>query len=96
MNNVVNGKEGPIDIQVYDLEKAFDALWLEDSMNDLVDSLPASSQDDKVALIFEANRSKKVAINTRKSRNSTHSHARRDLGATKVLQHNRQNREKML
>ena len=64
MNNVVNGKEGPIDIQVYDLEKAFDALWLEDSMNDLVDSLPASSQDDKVALIFEANRSNKVAINT--------------------------------
>ena len=33
-------------------------------MNDLVDSLPASSQDDKVALIFEANRLNKVAINT--------------------------------
>ena len=64
MNSVVNGKEGPIDIQVYDLEKAFDALWLEDSMNDLVDSLPASSQDDKVALIFEANRYNQVAINT--------------------------------
>ena len=34
-------------------------------MNYLVDSRPASSQDNKVALIFNANRSNQVAINTR-------------------------------
>ena len=38
INSVIKGKEDPIDIQIYDLEKAFDALWLEDCLNDLFDS----------------------------------------------------------
>ena len=33
-------------------------------MNDLVDTIPSSSQDDKIAMIYEANRHNKVAINT--------------------------------
>ena len=37
---------------------------MEDSLNDLFDSLPSNSQDDKVCLIYEANRSNQVAINT--------------------------------
>ena len=53
-----------MDIGIYDLEKYFDALWLEDSLNDLVDSLPSISQDDKVCVIYEVNRSNQVAINT--------------------------------
>ena len=42
VNNVINGgdSEACIDIQVYDLEQAFDALWLEDTLNDLYDYLP--------------------------------------------------------
>ena len=64
MNSVLKGYDDPVDIQVYDIEKCFDALWLEDSMNDLVDTLPPSSRDDKVALIYEANRTNKVAVNT--------------------------------
>ena len=64
MNSVINGNDEPIVIQVYDIEKAFDALWLEDAMVDLLDTLPVSSHDDKMAMIYEANRVNKVAINT--------------------------------
>ena len=37
INSVIKDKEEPINIQIYDLIKAFDALWLED-WNDLFDS----------------------------------------------------------
>ena len=40
VNSVVKGKEDSIYIQVFDLEKVFDALWLEDSLYDIVDALP--------------------------------------------------------
>ena len=64
MNAVIQGDDVPIDIQIYDIEKAFDALWLEDSMNDLCNTIPSASHDDKIALIYEANRNNKVAVNT--------------------------------
>ena len=53
-----------MDIQVYDIEQAFDALWLEDCLNDLYDSLPDSSCDDKLALVYETNVNNLVAVNT--------------------------------
>ena len=53
-----------VDIQIYDILKAFDALWLEDCMNDIYDSLPSEQQDDKVALIYEVNRTNLMAVNT--------------------------------
>jgi hypothetical protein len=28
-------------------------LWLEDTMNDMFDTIPESSRDDKIALIYE-------------------------------------------
>ena len=34
INSVVKGDADCIDIQIYDLIKAFDALWLEDCLND--------------------------------------------------------------
>ena len=64
MNSVVRGGDDPIDLQIYDLIKCFDALWLEDCMIDMVDSIPPSSQDDKIAMVYEANKSNLVAINT--------------------------------
>ena len=64
MNSVINGDAEPIDIQIYDIEKAFDALWLEDTMNDMFDTIPGSSRDDKIALIYESNRHNRVAVNT--------------------------------
>ena len=64
INAVLKGEDPPVDIQVYDIEKAFDALWLEDSMNDLVDTIPEVHHDDKLALLYEGNRNNQVAINT--------------------------------
>ena len=49
---------------MYYLELAFDILWLEDCLNDLYDSLPDSSCDDKFALVYESNVKNLVAINT--------------------------------
>ena len=54
-----------IDIQIYDLVKAFDRLWLEDCMNDLFDSLPSEQQDDKLALVYQGNIDNEVVVNTR-------------------------------
>ena len=53
-----------MDIRVYDLEQCFDALWLEDCLNDLYDSLPDTSRDDKLALVYQTNVSNLVAVNT--------------------------------
>ena len=49
---------------MYDLIKAFDRLWLQDVMNDLYDSLPSNQQDEKLALIYQANANNKVAVST--------------------------------
>ena len=64
INSVIKGDADPVDIGVYDIEKAFDAMWLEDTMNDLIDTLPVDQQDDKLALLYEGNRNNEVAINT--------------------------------
>ena len=64
INSVIQGEDGCIDLQIYDLEQCFDALWLEDCLNDLYDSLPEESRDDKLALVYETNVSNLVAVNT--------------------------------
>ena len=64
INSVVQSKDRCVDLQVYDIEQAFDALWLEDCLNDLYDSLPDASCDDKLALIYETNVTNQVAVNT--------------------------------
>ena len=51
-------------MNIYDLEKAFDSLWLEDCLNDLFDTLPKEQCDDKLALIYEANRNNLEAVKT--------------------------------
>ena len=50
INSVLKGEGKCIDIQIYDIIQAFDALWLQDCMNDLYDALPHSEQNDKLAL----------------------------------------------
>ena len=42
----------------------FDALWLDDCINDVFDALPVEKRDDKVALLYEMNKHNKVAVNT--------------------------------
>ena len=53
INSVIHGNEEPVDIQIYDVEKCFDALWLEDCMLDLYKTLPAQARDDKLALLLQ-------------------------------------------
>ena len=63
MNSVVKGKEEPIDMHVYDSEKCFDALWLQECINDLFD---AGLQNDKLPLLYLENCNAKVAIKSAK------------------------------
>ena len=64
INSVVHGSADPVDIQIYDVEKCFDALWLKDCMLDLCESLPENERDEKIALIYKLNAENYVAINT--------------------------------
>ena len=64
MNSVVQGQDGCIDIQIYDLVQAFDALWLDDCLNDIYDSVSVENRDDKLALLYQMNTVNKVAVNT--------------------------------
>ena len=64
INSIVNGKGGCVALQIYDLIKAFDALWVADCMNDLWDTLPPTARDDRLGLVFESSRTNLVAVNT--------------------------------
>ena len=64
INSVLRGKEDCVDIQIYDIEKAFDGLWLQDCMNDVFDSISEKNKNDKLALLYLSNQNNKVAVNT--------------------------------
>ena len=64
LNGIINeavNKGKSIDVLIYDYRQCFDTLWLEECVNDLYD---AGIQDDKLALIYEANKKNKVAVKT--------------------------------
>ena len=60
-NSVVNGKEEGIDLQVYDVEKCFDALCLHECINDVFE---AGLQNDKLPLLFLENSNAQIAVKT--------------------------------
>ena len=64
INSVLKGESECIDIQIYDLVKAFDVLWLADTMNDLWDTLPEHARDDKLGLVYQTSKTNMVAVNT--------------------------------
>ena len=64
INDIVHGDAEEADVIVMDLEKAFDKLWLIDTLNDVTDSLPEAKINDKVALLYESNKKSRVAIKT--------------------------------
>ena len=64
INSVINGGAKCVDIQIYDIKQAFDALWLQDCMNDLYDSLETTGRNDKLSLLYRANCDNNVAIKT--------------------------------
>ena len=57
MNKIFNA----VDILIYNYRQCFDTLWLYEAINDLYD---AGIKDDKLALIYEANKVNKVAVQT--------------------------------
>ena len=58
-NSVINGKEEAIDVQVFDVQKCFDALWMEECMNDTFES---GLKNDKLPLLYLANQRAKIAV----------------------------------
>ena len=59
--SVINKESPPVDIHMYDLCKCFDGLWLEECCNNLYE---AGITDDKLAMIYEGNKTNNVAIRT--------------------------------
>ena len=60
-NSVVNGKEDPVDIQLFDVEKCFDALWLDECINDIYE---AGLNNDKLVLLYLENQTANFAVKT--------------------------------
>ena len=61
INEALNTKGKSIDLLIYDYRQCFDSLWLDECINDLYD---AGIDDDKLALIYEANKVNNVAVKT--------------------------------
>ena len=61
MNSIKKGSEEPVDFQVYDVEKCFDTLWLQEVINCLYE---AGLQNDKLPLLFMENNNAQVAVKT--------------------------------
>ena len=51
-NSVINGNEDSVDVQVFDVEKCFDALWVEECINDIYE---AGRGNDKLVLLYLEN-----------------------------------------
>ena len=60
-NSVINGNSEPIDIQVFDIEKCFDALWVQECINDIYET---GFNNDKLPLLFVENQHAKIAVKT--------------------------------
>ena len=60
IHDVLSSKtKKPIDIQIKDYRQCFDSMWLEDTMNNMFE---AGVKDDKMALLYEANKEVHVAV----------------------------------
>ena len=59
MNSAKNNNSEPIDVNVYDVHKCFDELWLQESINDLY---TAGLKNDNLNLIYLTNESAQVAV----------------------------------
>ena len=61
INSVINDNGDSIDIQLFDVEKCFDALWLEECINDLFE---AGLNNDKLVLLYLENQNANFAVKT--------------------------------
>lgn len=61
VNEVKNDKNLCVDMELLDISKCFDSLWVDEVMNDMYD---ICETNDKLSLVYEENRKSYVAINT--------------------------------
>ena len=64
INSVKKGKDENVDLQLYDIEKAFDSMWLDEVCNDLYDSINEENRDDKLVLLKTMNNKNLTSIKT--------------------------------
>ena len=60
-NTIVNGNEEDIDAQVFDVEKCFDSLWVQECINDMYET---GLDNDNLSLLFLENQNAEIAIKT--------------------------------
>ena len=60
-NSVINGNEDSVDVQVFDVEKCFDALWVEECINDIYE---AGLDNDKLVLLYLENQNANISLKT--------------------------------
>ena len=61
INSVLQNESPPMDLQVYDVKKAFDSLNVEECCNDLYEN---GINDDKLAMIYEGCKENTISIDT--------------------------------
>ena len=59
LNSIRKGNEKACDITIYDIEKCFDALWVQERINTLYEN---GLRNDKLVLIYEETRNAKIAV----------------------------------
>ena len=59
--SVKNGGENACDVQVFDVEKCFDSLWVQECVNTLYEN---GFKNDKLALLYEETKNAQIAIKT--------------------------------
>ena len=61
INSAIQNESKPVELQIMDLEKCFDSLSLEYTINDLFD---VNLNNDKLELLYKENESAKVKVKT--------------------------------
>ena len=65
MHDVMSSvKKKPVDLQVLDFKQCFDALWLEECLNDLFEG---GVDDNMLPLLYESGRNVNIAVKTSSS-----------------------------
>ena len=59
VNSVIKGKEDAVDLQLFDVEKCFDSLWVEECINDIYE---AGLDNDKLAILYKENQNSACAV----------------------------------
>ena len=61
INAVIQNDDKPIDIELFDIAKCFDSLWLKECLNDLYE---AGLNNINLNLLYEGNRECYISVRT--------------------------------